>query len=311
MASERRDGRRRSAPLPRWLRLGLGGLWLLDALAQAQPGMFGMAMLGDVMQPSAQGNPAWAAGMVDWAMRVVTPHVAVWNGAFIAVQLAIAAALLAGRADWNRAGLWLSIGWSGCVWVFGEGLGGVLTGSASLITGAPGSAALYGLIAALALLGWGRGRRRPLAYSRPALVLLFGLAAIAQAAPVLRTPLGLSSLFQSALMMQPPWLAATMAPVVQLTARQPLVWDTGFVLLMAAIAVGVAGRRPWALPLAAGWLLFVWWFGQGLGMLATGMGTDPNTAPLIALLLLADWQARRLASGSVRQGGEPYRPTAA
>ena len=46
-----------------------------------------------------------------------------------------------------------SIAWALAVWWLGEGLGGVLTGAASPVTGAPGAALLYALAAVLLLAG--------------------------------------------------------------------------------------------------------------------------------------------------------------
>src|SRR4029078_7721853 len=49
-----------------------------------------------------------------------------------------------------------SILWSIGVWFFGEGLGGLASGHARLLTGAPGSVSLY---AVLARAAWPRGDR--------------------------------------------------------------------------------------------------------------------------------------------------------
>ena len=61
-----------------------------------------------------------------------------------------------------RPALVVSFFWAFGVWFFGEGLGLIFTGSASALTGAPGSVFLYGLIG---LMAWprsarGRGRHR-------------------------------------------------------------------------------------------------------------------------------------------------------
>jgi hypothetical protein len=278
---------REGGPLPVWVRAALGGLWLLDALLQAQPGMFTMAMLNGVMQPGAQGQPAWLAGAMTWAIRLITPHVPWWNAGFIAVQAAIAAGLLVPRARWNRAALWLSLAWSACVWVFGEGLGQLLTGSATVVTGAPGSVALYGAVAGLLLAGWGRGGRVDLPHARALAAGLFAAGAALQAAGPFWTPLGLASLFEGVAMMQPRWFVDSLAPVVAASHAQPVLMNGLFIATMAAAAWGLARRAAWGYAVAAAWLLFTWWFGQGLGMLLTGMGTDPGTAPLLALLLVA------------------------
>jgi hypothetical protein len=42
------------------------------------------------------------------------------------------------------------------------------------------------------------------------------------------------------------------------------------------------------------YLVFVWYFAQNLGGILTGIGTDPNSAPLIALLSYASYKSERV-----------------
>jgi hypothetical protein len=66
---------------------------------------------------------------------------------------------------------------------------------------------------------------------------------------------------------------------------------------------------------------FIWVFGEAFGQILTGGATDPNSAPLLALLALAYWpsapaapQARRAQPGeppvtaAVQAGGDDGRP---
>jgi hypothetical protein len=66
--------------------------------------------------------------------------------------------------------------------------------------------------------------------------------------------------------------------------------------------VGVAAlsrkTRTWALAVGIGLSLAIWVFGQDLGQLYSGQSTDPNSAPLIALMgvaLLARSRTRETA----------------
>ena len=86
----------------------------------------------------------------------VGPHVAVWNTFFALIQVAIGLGLLYRRTV--RPALVVSFFWAFGVWFFGEGLGLIFTGSASALTGAPGSVFLYGLIG---LMAWPRTARPP------------------------------------------------------------------------------------------------------------------------------------------------------
>jgi len=73
--------------------------------------------------------------------------VVAWNAAFATIQLALAAGLLWRPAV--KAALAGTVIWSVAVWWLGEGLGGLLTGTATPLTGAPGAVILYAVIALL------------------------------------------------------------------------------------------------------------------------------------------------------------------
>ena len=137
-----------SAGVRRGLQIALGLAWLTDAALQFQPYMFGRAFVSQMLVPASSGNPAVLASPALWASRLIGRDVPAWNTAFALIQLAIAAGLLWRPAV--KAALAGSIAWSLAVWWLGEGLGGVLTGTASPVTGAPGAVILYALIAVLA-----------------------------------------------------------------------------------------------------------------------------------------------------------------
>ena len=139
------DARRR-------LQLALGALWLLDAILQYQPVMFTRAF-SQMLAAAAPGNPAFVSLPILWNAHLVGQHPMALNAAFATIQL-----LLALGIAWRptvRVALGASIVWALGVWWFGEGLGGVLTGAASPVSGAPGPAILYAL---LAVLLWPRDR---------------------------------------------------------------------------------------------------------------------------------------------------------
>ncbi len=101
----------------------------------------------------------WSDGSSPTWGIFVGPHVAVWNTFFALIQVAIGAGPALPAYGSPRPGV--SFFWAFGVWFFGEGLGLIFTGSASALTGAPGSVFIYGLIG---LMAWprstgGRGRR--------------------------------------------------------------------------------------------------------------------------------------------------------
>jgi hypothetical protein len=282
----------------RLLRVGFGCLWLLDALLQLQPPMFRMDMISDIMQPAAQGEPWWLRRSIDAAIHLVTPHIVAFNLAIVLIQAAIGVLLLARSRSAVRLGLLLAIGWSLLVWWFGEGLGALFTGTASYLTGAPGSVVLYGLAAVLLLrperpLRLGRRRLTPATALTAALFLV---DAALQVNPTFFTPLGLASLFgQGAMMPAPHLVEASLAWAASLADRAPVVLNAAFVAVPLVLGLLLLRRAPSrALALTATVFLgLVWWFGQDVGGLLGGMATDPNTAVPQALLLWAAFAGER------------------
>jgi hypothetical protein len=133
------DARRR-------LQLLLAGLWLLDGVLQLQPAMF-TRQFPAMLAESAAGQPGAVAGPVTWAARLITEHPAPANAAFAALQIALGLGLAWRPAV--RPALAGSVVWGLAVWGLGEGLGGLLTGTASPVEGAPGAALLYAVTAVL------------------------------------------------------------------------------------------------------------------------------------------------------------------
>ena len=135
----------------RVLQIVLGLFWLLDAGLQFQPFMFSSNFTTTYLLNNAQNQPDVIRWIITNVGNFVGPHVAVWNTFFALIQVAIGLGLLFRRTV--RPALAVSFFWAFGVWFFGEGLGLIFTGSASALTGAPGSVFLYGLIG---LMAWPR-----------------------------------------------------------------------------------------------------------------------------------------------------------
>lgn len=281
-----------------WLQWSLGVLWFLDGLLQLQPGMFSMDMISTIMQPALSGQPIWMSHLGNWAIAIVSPRIGLVNWGFAGIQLLIGILILMKSQRWVRVGLWLSIVWGLAVWVFGEGLGSILTGTATALSGAPGSVILYVWIAVMLLLpdsSWCLGRTR--CWIRDGVSLLWFLAAIQQAIPDYWTSVGLSSVFQGNLMMQPRWFINFLSPVVSYSAKNSHVLNGTLIALMIISGLLLLyGYRWtfWGFWLGTALLLFMWIYGQGFGGIFTGMGTDPNAAPLWWLLMLPAYFTRNI-----------------
>ena len=139
----------------RQLQRSLGVLWLLDGVLQCQPFMFSRQFSRQVLAPAGVGQPTVIATPLHVVTALTAAHPAAANGAFALIQILLGLALLTRRFD--RPALVASIGWALSVWFLGEGLGGLATG-ATFLTGAPGAALLYAVIAALAWPAHKEGR---------------------------------------------------------------------------------------------------------------------------------------------------------
>ena len=134
----------RSAPHARGLQVTLGLLWLLDGALQFQPFMLGTGFGEQVISHAATAQPAFVAVPVHWAARVIVAHPVAWDVPFALIQLLLGLGMLYPRTV--KAALAASLPWVLGVWYLGEGLGGIASGNASLLTGAPGAVLLYGVL---------------------------------------------------------------------------------------------------------------------------------------------------------------------
>src|SRR5580658_6425943 len=129
--------RRRPIATQRALQIVLGLFWILDAALQYQPYMFGKNFVSTYITANASGQPEPIAWLITNVGHFVSPDVAVWNFFFATIQVVIGFGLLYRKSV--RVALVISFFWAIGVWFFGEGMGGLLTGTATALSGAPGS----------------------------------------------------------------------------------------------------------------------------------------------------------------------------
>src|SRR5664280_3925654 len=109
----------------RTLQIILGLFWILDAALQFQPFMFTKGFVNTFFLANAAGQPAVIRWVITNVGHFLAPHVGVWNSLFALTQLAIGVGLLFRRTV--RPALAISFPYVLGVWVFGEGLGLLLT----------------------------------------------------------------------------------------------------------------------------------------------------------------------------------------
>ncbi len=291
----------------RRLQIALGLVWLLDAALQYQPYMFSRAFPATIISASAAGSPGLVRRPVVLAGHLMQHDIVAANATFATIQLALAAGLLWRQAV--RAALAGTVGWSLSVWWLGESLGGVFTGAASPLTGAPGAALLYALLAVLAWPARTSGSPpasvadgSPLGarWSRLAwLILWVGSSYLVLQAPD-RTPGALRASIAGLAAGEPGWIAAmdrAAAAAAGPATLLPVLLAAAFYVIGVAIFLPAAVRP--ALALAMVIAAAIWVIGENFGGILTGQATDPNTGPLLALVALAYWPragSRREAS---------------
>jgi hypothetical protein len=281
----------------RALQVVLGLIWLLDAALQFQPYMFTRAFASQVIQGSAAGNPAVIAGPITWSAGVMVRHIAVYNALFATIQLLLALGLLCRPTA--RVALAASISWAIGVWWIGEGLGGLLAGTANPVTGAPGAAILYVFVA---LLAWPYEAARPEPGSlattgwlgsvtpRIAWAGLWGSFALGALQPANRAPGALAATLSGMRAGEPGWIGAIDGALAHAVAHLGLEVSVAIAVLCAVAAATVAlGRCTRLGVLIAVVLGAAIWLAEDFGGILTGQGTDPNSGLLLIVIAVAFW----------------------
>ncbi|MDP9258605.1 MAG: hypothetical protein M3Q31_18940 [Actinomycetota bacterium] len=280
----------------RHLQIALGLLWLLDGGLQLQPFMLGTGFARQIIAPTAAGQPHFVSAPVEWGASVIAAHPVAWDVPFAAAQLLIGLGLLVPRTA--RLVLAAALPWSLGVWFFGEGLSGLASGHASLLTGAPGSVLLYGV---LALAAWpvrdpshdAPARWLPLAWA----VLWVG-GAIFQALPGQNTGTAVADAISSS--GAGGWLGQLDASIAGWTTGHGTAAVAALVVAEALIGLAALHPRSRGPGVAAGFVLAlaIWVVGQDIGQLSSGQATDPNTALIIALMAIAILGGNRARVGA-------------
>ena len=285
----------------RALQLVLATVWLVDGLLQFQPFMFTRAFGSQMLAATAQGNPSAVAHSITWADLVIGHHSVAADAVFAVVQILIGFGI-AWRPTIKPA-LALSIVWSCGVWWFGEGLGGLFSGTANPINGAPGAVLLY---AVLAVLLWPADRTTATtsfiaaravggSVARGVWIVMWGLLGCVALFGANRSPQGLHQIVSQMATGQPRWLAGLDHNVANLLAHRGLGFSVGLAAILGIIAVGVflparLARVTVVLALVLG--AGIWVLGENFGSIFTGSGTDPNSGPLLMLIAAAYWPYR-------------------
>jgi len=281
----------------RALQVALGMVWLLDGLLQFQPYMFTKAFVSQVIGGSAAGAPVVVADPITWSAGDLLHHTALYNTLFASIQLSIGLGLLWPRTA--KAALAASIPWAIGVWWIGEGLGGLLSGTASTFTGAPGAAILYVFVA---LLAWPHREsadpgssvattgRLGGAAPRVIWAVLWVTLGYFALRPASGSPDGLAAMFAGMKAGEPQWIAAIDGALATTCAHLGIQVAVIVAVLSGIAAATVAlGRFSRLGVIAAAAIGAAIWLAEDFGAVFTGQGTDPNSGLLLLLVAAAFW----------------------
>jgi hypothetical protein len=282
----------------RRIEIVLGFVWLVDGLLQLQPYMFSRAFWNGILGMANMGLPGPVSTADYHVATLLTAHPALWNTGFAGLQLLLGVGLIWRRTA--RVALICSVPWALGVWAIGEGFGGMFMPGTSLLTGAPGPALIYALLAVMLLctgadttVSGGRIGRAGLRIGATGWALIWTAGALLElegtnhAAAVPGAQIANGSSGEPALFR---WLDG---------GSGHLIGQHGylFALLLGLLAVFagwgifVPALRRECLVTGIVLAVFVGLVGQDLGAVFTGHGTDPGSGPLLILLALALWPA--------------------
>ena len=268
----------------------LGLFWFVDGLLQLQPYFFGHFASG-VIAPNAAGQPALIGDPITWIAGLIQPHQGIVTAFAALAEASIGIGLLVRRTV--KPALLVSFAWALNIWFTGEGLGGLLTGTAPTpLTGIINTAPMY-IIAGL--LVWPRSAGSDGAESsfgllgelgaRAAWAALWLGAAILWLVPSNAGADALRSVFDSA-PSGASWLSSLHSAAASAVGGSGMTITLVLAVASAEIGLSVLWVRGTRIALFASIAISaVFWFvAEGLGGLLTGQATDIGTAPLMILI---------------------------
>jgi hypothetical protein len=287
----------------------LGALWLIDGLLQLQPQMFTMNMVNGVMKPMLDGQPGFIEPSLQFIVNQTSFHLIAVNLLIAVLQILLGLGFLFLPDRFTKPLVGASIIWALVVWYAGEGMSMLLTGQASIFTGAPGAVLLYPL---LGLVIWPRRATDKAAQGEKGHSGEEGLLS----RRVLRFVLAGFWIFAALLQFQPVWWQAgqisqsigamvgqgglntvLVDPILQHISDATAGSETFLNIIVIIVCLGLGSAlavvrdeqaRPFLITSIVLSVLF-WYVTQAFGMILTGMATDFNSGLLVGIMALACW----------------------
>jgi hypothetical protein len=176
-----------------------------------------------------------------------------------------------------------------------------------VLTGAPGAVLLYALLALAAWPGRDPAQEAPARWLPLVWAVVWVGGAVFQALPGQNTGTAVAGAITGG----PGWLGRLDVSVARWTTHHGTFVVVALVVAEALIGLGALYRRTRVPAIAAGFVLAlaIWVVWQDVGQLYSGQATDPNTAPIIALLAIAVLGVHRARVGA-RVGARGVHKTA-
>jgi hypothetical protein len=287
----------------------LGVLWLIDGLLQLQPLMFTGNMINGIMKPMLVGQPGLIEPGLQFIVNQTTLHLIEVNLLIAIVQILLGLGFLFLSDRWVRELVIISFVWAIIVWFGGEGLSMLLTGTASILSGAPGAVLLY------PLLGLAIWPRKPSNTDSQGATRKAGDDGLLSRG-LLRWVLSGFWFFAALLQLQPNWWqpgqisqaigamvgqgglnSVLVDPVLtqlsNATASIEIPLNIVLIVVFLALGIGLAvvkqeQLRPFLIASIVASVVF-WYGSEAFGMILTGMATDFNSGLLVVVIALACW----------------------
>jgi hypothetical protein len=285
----------------RSLQLILGALWIFDGLLKFQPKVLKPEFVPTFIRQMAVGQPTLVGSALNHMATFLSHEATMWAAVMGMIEIGIGLGILFRRS--LKPALVASFVWGIGIYIFGEGLGMVLTGDTSPLQAAPGAVCFYVL---LGLLLWPRSEgstegavgtessaaARGLFGGTGSLLLwaaIWIFEAIIWLFPFNRASDAISSQMASTAQGEPGWYAHFLNSFGHAFVGAGIWVAVILAVLSLVIALGplVSNRPQVYIGLGIALALVYWVTGEGLGQLLTGSGTDPSNGPIVALIGLS------------------------
>jgi hypothetical protein len=288
--------------------------------------MWTMNMVNGVMKPMLEGQPGLFEPSLQFIVDQTTLHLFEVNLLISVVQICLGLGFLFLSDRWVKWLVFTSIVWALIVWYGGEGMNMLFTGTASILTGAPGAVLLYPLLG-LAVIPRSQSTTATASTTRRA-----GDDGLLSRR-LLRYILAGFWCFAALLQLQPNWweqgqisqaigamvgagglngalVDPILTPISNATANAETPLNIALIIIFLAIGIGLfvvkdEQVRPFLIASIIVSVLF-WYFSQAFGMIFTGMATDFNSGLLVVVISLACWpKAQSLSAERAQPAQNP------